>query len=205
MIKLIFAPNACSLGIHILLEEIGKPYTLQRVSLKDGEHLQEPFKSINPKGRVPALVRDDGSVLTEFQAIAWWLARSHPETALLPKEPEGEARVLEAMDYIVGTMHMQAYRRIARPETYAGVNPEAIKQQGKEMLLESLALFDDALNGKPYIAGTFSIADAALFFVEYWVAALRKFDLPPNCSSHYRRMLDRPSVQRMMDQEGSRI
>ena len=67
---LYYSPGACSLGIHVLLEEIGKPYGLKKVSLKDGEQYKPEFLSINPKAKVPTLVRDDGSVLTEFPAIA---------------------------------------------------------------------------------------------------------------------------------------
>ena len=73
--KLMFAPGACSIGIHVLLEEIGKPYETQRVNLQEGAQYKPDFTTINPKSKVPTLVRDDGSVLTEFPAIAYWLAR----------------------------------------------------------------------------------------------------------------------------------
>jgi len=76
---LYYSPGACSLGIHVLLEEIGKPYGLKKVSLKDGEQYKPEFLSINPKAKVPTLLRDDGSVLTEFPAIASWLALTNPD------------------------------------------------------------------------------------------------------------------------------
>ncbi len=57
--------------------------------------------SINPKGKVPTLVRDDGSVLTEYVAIATWLARA-----------------LEAMNYVVGTLHMQGFARAFKPANF---------------------------------------------------------------------------------------
>ena len=72
--KLYYAPGACSIGIHVLFEEIGKPYEAERVNLQQGEQYKPPFTSVNPKSKVPTLVRDDGSVLTEFPAIAYWLA-----------------------------------------------------------------------------------------------------------------------------------
>src|SRR5215211_3512278 len=65
---LYYSPGACSLGIHVLMEEIGKPYGLKKVSLKDGEQHKPEFQKINPKAKVPTLMRDDGSVLTEFPA-----------------------------------------------------------------------------------------------------------------------------------------
>src|SRR5260370_40807128 len=68
--KLYYAPGVCSIGIHVLLEEIGKPYQLELVNLREGAQFKPPFTGVSPKGKVPALGRDDGSVLTEFPAIA---------------------------------------------------------------------------------------------------------------------------------------
>ena len=202
--KLMYAPGACSLGIHLLLEEIGKPYDVERVNLQGGAQYQAPFTAINPKSKVPTLVRDDGSVLTEFPAIAYYLARTNPQSKLLPDDPDAQARVLEAMDYVVATMHMQGFTRIFRPGNFSpnAADEETVKARGKEIFEKGLALMDKALAGKEYIVGPFSIADAALFYVEFWGAARLKMDLPANCGAHYKRMLARPAVQRMMQQEG---
>src|SRR4051812_14548210 len=117
--KFYYSPGACSLGIHVLLEEIGKPFEAVKLNLAGGEQHKPEFTSINPKSKVPTLVRDDGSVLTEFPAIATWLARTNPEKNLLPKDADGEARVLEAMDYVVATVHMQGFSRMFRPANFA--------------------------------------------------------------------------------------
>jgi glutathione S-transferase len=61
---------------------------------------------------------------------------------------------------------------------------------------------DKALAGKDYVVGSFSIADAALFYVEFWAAERAKITLPPNCAAHYKRMRARPAVARVMQQEG---
>jgi glutathione S-transferase len=202
--KLLYAPGACSLGIHLLLEEIGKPYETERVNLQGGAQYQPPFTTINPKSKVPTLMRDDGSVLTEFPAIAYWLARTNPAAKLLPDDPDSQARALEAMDYVVATMHMQGFTRIFRPGNFApnAADEDAVKARGKEIFEKGMALMDKALAGKDYIVGPFSIADAALFYVEFWGAARLKMDLPANSAAHYQRMLARPAAQRMMQQEG---
>jgi glutathione S-transferase len=114
MTKLLYAPGACSIGIHVLLEEIGKPYEVEKVDLRAGAHMKPEFTAVNPKSKVPTLQRDDGSVLTEFPAIAFWLGRTHPEAHLLPADPEIEARALEAMDYICGTLHPLGFGRLFR-------------------------------------------------------------------------------------------
>jgi len=202
--KLLYAPGACSLGIHILLEEIGKPYQAEAVNLREGEHHKPAFTSVNPKSKVPTLVRDDGSVLTEFPAIAYWLARTNADKKLLPDDVESQARALEAIDYVVATVHMQGFSRIFRPENYSptAADAEKVKARGREIFEKGLSLLDKALGGKEYIVGSFSIADAAAFYVEFWASARAKIQLPPNCEAHYRRMLARPSVQRVMQAEG---
>ena len=188
----------------MLLEEIGKPYESERINLQGGAQYQAPFTAINPKSKVPTLVRDDGSVLTEFPAIAYWLARTNPQAKLLPDDVDAQARMLEAMDYVVATMHMQGFTRIFRPGNFSPneADAEAVKARGKEIFEKGLGIMDKALAGKDYIVGPFSIADAALFYIEFWGAARLKMALPANCNAHYQRMLARPAVKRMMEQEG---
>jgi glutathione S-transferase len=202
--KLYYAPGACSIGIHVLLEEIGKPYEAQKLNLKEGDQYKPDFTSINPKSKVPTLARDDGSVLTEFPAIATWLARRSPEKNLLPNDADAEARALEAMDYVVGTMHMQGFARMFRPENFAP-NPadhEQVKARGREIFQKGLEFMDKAMAGKEWVAGQFSVADAALFYVEFWAADRMHMELPANLEAHYARMKARPSVQKVMQVEG---
>jgi glutathione S-transferase len=61
---------------------------------------------------------------------------------------------------------------------------------------------DKALDGREYLVETFSIADAALFYVEFWGADRLHVTLPPNCASHYARMKARPAVQKALQDEG---
>src|SRR6478672_10701416 len=202
--KLYYAPGACSIGIHVLLEEIGKPYETERVNLQQGEQYKSAYIAVNPKSKVPTLVRDDGSVLTEYPAIAYWLARTNPEKKLLPDDVDAQARMIEALDYAVATVHMQGFGRLFRAANFTP-NPEdedKVKERGKELVEKGFALMDKALAGKDYVAGPFSIADSALFYVEFWGAKRMNMKLPPNCDAHLNRMLARPAVQRVLQQEG---
>ena len=202
--KLYYAPGACSLGIHVIMEEIGKPYDAEVLKIREGAQYQPPFQAINPKGKVPTLQRDDGSVLTEFPAIAVWLARTNPDKNLLPSDPEAEARALEAMDFCVATLHMQGFSRIFRPSNFAPneADHEAVKARGREIFEKGLAVLDKALEGKEYIAGSFSVADAALFYVSFWAKGAAQIPLPKNVAAHFERMKARPAVQRTMQAEG---
>lgn len=201
--KLYYAPGACSIGIHVLLEEIGKPYETAAVNLREGAQYKPEFTEINPKSKVPTLARDDGSMLTEYPAIAYWLARSNPSANLLPDDLDLQTRALELTDYAVATIHMQGFARQFRPSNFAS-NPadeDAVKAKGKEMAEKGFALVDKALGGKEYAVGNFSVADSAIFYVELWSKRVG-ITLPPNCSAHLDRMLARPAVQRVMQQEG---
>lgn len=202
--KLYYAPGACSIGIHVILAEIGKPYEAHRVDFQKQEQYGPDFKAINPKSKVPTLVRDDGSVLTEFPAISLWLARSNPGTQLLPADLEGEVRAMEALDFTVATLHMQGFTRLFRPGNFSPneADHDKVKARGREIIDAGLRLMDETLAGKDYLLGSFSVADAALFYVEFWAADRMSIPLPANCAAHLARMKARPSVQRVMAEEG---
>jgi glutathione S-transferase len=109
------------------------------------------FLAINPKAKVPTLMRDDGSVLTGFSAIATWLARTNPGQHLLADDPEEEARVIEPLSYIEGTLHGQGFARIFAPASFApqglvpntiGLALAAVGQQGRELVETGFAILD---------------------------------------------------------------
>ena len=202
--KFFYSPNACSLGIHVLLEEIGKPFELMRVDFAAGAQYKEPYISLNPKSKVPALLLDDDALLTEWPAIAWYLAKSNPEAHLLPQSIEGEARVLELLDYMIATVHMRGFTRIFRPGNFTPTNADepAVQQTGRDTVETGLKLLAQMLGAKAYLLGDYSIADAALFFLEHWAVNRAKLPLPPAIAGHLERMRGRPAVQRAMAAEG---
>jgi glutathione S-transferase len=202
--KLYYAPGACSIGIHVLLEEIGKPYDLEAVNLREGAQYKPPFTSKNPKSKVPTLERDDGSILTEFPVIAAYLARQNPQAKLIPQDAEIGLRCFETMEYVVGTMHGQGFARLFRPSNFAPAElEEQVKARGREIVENGFAIVDKALAGKNYLGGNeMSFADAALFYAEFWAAARLGMQLPANCAAHFARMQARPAVERTLRQEG---
>lgn len=201
--KFYMTPGSCSTGIHILLEELELLFEVYIVNLPAGDQYKPAYVAINPKSTIPTLVRDDGRALTEFQAIAYWLARSYPKAQLLPGDHDGDALVMETMDYVVGTLHMQGFTRIFTTDNYIFDQADAVrvKAQGEVIVKKGLAILDKVIAGKEYVAGNFSIADAALFYVEFWADKL-KIKLPDNCLAHYQRMLTRPAVRRVLQEEG---
>ncbi len=205
MSTLCYAKMTCSIGIHVLLEEVGQPYDLRVVNFANKEQKTPAYLAMNPKGKVPALIRDDETVLTEFAAIATWLAMTNPDKKLLPTDPEGIARTLEAMDFVVGTIHMLSWRMFRRPDAYSdNVDEHAqIKARGKAAVMAGLDVVDQSLEGKDWLVDDFSIADAALYYVEHWAGAFAGWTLPHNVAAHFERMKKRPSVQANIALEAS--
>lgn len=202
--KLFYSPNSCALAIHILLEDIGKPYELELVDLRSGAQHKPPYITLNPKAKVPALLRGDGTLLTELPAIAWYLARSNPAAGLLPDSIEGEARLLELVDYMVATVHMRGFTRIFRASAFTPTTADepAVQQTGRDMVTAGLKLLAQALGAKAWLLGDYSIADAVLFYLEHWATTRVQLAMPENLAAHCARMRARPAVQRALADEG---
>lgn len=201
--KLFHMPNSCSLGIHVLMEEVGSPYELVKVDFSSGAQYKEPFVSLNPKSKVPALGLDDGRLITEWQAIAWYLAKANPQAHLLPAGLEGEVRALELLDYMIATVHMRGFTRVFRPAQFTptAADEPAVQQTGKDIIVSGFKLIAKALGDKPYLLGDYSIADAALFFLEYWAVTRAGVQVPASLAGHLERMRARPAVQRALASE----
>jgi glutathione S-transferase len=149
------------------------------------------------------LLLDGGDVLTELPAIAFYLARSNPDAGLLPADALGEAQALSAMDYICATLHMQGFARLFRTVNFSpdeAAHP-AVRARGHEIIAKGLGLLDTNLNGQDWLVGSYSVADAALFFLEMW-GKRAEITLPPNVAAHFLRMQARPAVQRALAREG---
>jgi glutathione S-transferase len=182
MNKLFYAPDTSSIGIHVILEEIGHPYDRLKVDFSIQQQRSPEFRAINSKGKVPVLVRDDGSVLTEFPAIAAWLALTNPEAALLPATIEAQARMFEIIDYVVSTIHMQGFARLFRPGNSAPnqSDHESVRARGREIVEDGFQLLNVGLERKEYLAESMSIADAALFYIEFWAHDRLQIAMPEN-------------------------
>ena len=212
-LKFYMTPGSCSTGIHILLEELDLPFEVTIVNLPAGDHLKPAYRALNPKGTIPTLVLDDGRALTEFQAIAYWLARTYPRKRLLSEDAVAAAQAIELMDYVVGTVHGQGYTRIFTTDRYlpAGLADAdraawqpSVQARGREMVSEAFAVIEGRLPDAGYAMGAdFTIADAALFYVEFW-ADKTGLALPPRCAAHYQLVRSRPVVQRVLREEGYR-
>ncbi len=199
--RLFHAPGSCSLGIRILLEEIGAKHEVVTIDLKAGGQREPAFQAINPKGKVPALERDDGTVLTEFQAIALWLAREFPQSGLWPADIEGEVRTLELLEFLVGSLHMRGFTLVLVPGKFVpdDAAQAALSAHGLTVVTEGLDRVTERLGKDDWLNGARpGVTDAVLFYLLNWAVAL-KLALPPSLDAFHERMMARPAVRRALD------
>ncbi|BDH46117.1 glutathione S-transferase [Salmonella enterica subsp. enterica serovar Choleraesuis] len=198
--KLFYKAGACSLSPHIILRETGRDFSLTAVDLKTKRTENgDDFLAINPKGQVPALLLDDGTLLTEGVAIVQYLADLVPDRQLLA--PVGRLvryHSLEWLNYIATELH-KSFAPLFTP----GSSDEA-KASARQVLENRLRWVNAELEGKQWLSGLrFSVADAYLFTVLRWAygAGLDMSGLD-NLTAFMERMKARPSVSAALAAEG---
>ena len=201
--RLFTTPGTCSLACHIALYDAGAPFTAERVDLRaktlaDGSS----YRSISPKGSVPALEISPGVVLTEGVAIMQYAVDSVGGAGVAPAIGTlDRARMQEAMNFIAGELHKTGYGPLFR----AGQSDEAKAAQmavidGKLAWIEGLL----AADGRDYLVpGGYTLADGYLFTITGWS---KKFghDLTrfPHIVALRERVVPRKAVQAAMRAEG---
>jgi len=198
--KLYYSPGACSLAPHIVAREAGLPISLVKVDLS--KHLTETgenYRAINPKGYVPAIALQDGSLLTEAAAIIQYLADQQPGAGLAPANGTTERyRLIEWLTFISSEIH-KGFGPLWNPTT-----PDSVKAATKERLATRFAYLDETLGKQPFLMGdTFTIADAYLFTVVNWTN-FHQIDISSfkNLSAFMARVAERPKVQEALVAEG---
>ncbi|MGH7908035.1 MAG: glutathione S-transferase family protein [Candidatus Binataceae bacterium] len=208
MLSLFYSPGACSMASHITLEETGAPYEPKPTLIAKGENRSEAYLKINPRGKVPALRLDDGSVLTENVAILGYLARRFPEKNLLPADALGQARATSTMAWFSNTVH-PAFPHIVRAERYAE-DPAAqpsVKETGRKTFWSCLEEIDGMLKNKEWVMGSqYTVCDPYALVFYGWGA---RIDLPvkqlASYTAHKDRMLTRPAVHKILEREQSAL
>ncbi len=199
--KLYYWPGACSLSPHIVSREAGIDLDLAQLDRSAERKAPDgtTLASVNPKNQVPALVLDDGQVLTEGPVIAQFLADKAPASGLLPPPGSMERyRVQEWQNFVASELH-KTFGPMFRPTT-----PEEYKAQSRDYLAHRFDWIDHQLAGKQYLMGdTFTVADAYLFVVLRWSPRVG-IDLAkwPNITAYLDRVAARPKVQETLKAEG---
>jgi glutathione S-transferase len=191
--KLYYSPLACSLADHIALAEARVAFEIERVDLKAKRTASGlDFNMINPKGYVPALMLDDGEIITENIAVLDWLATQYPVLAV--QGPLGRTRLLEALAFVSTEVH-----RSFKPMWHGGSDAEKLEAG---IIISGLFGY---LAGR--LAGTYlfgpspSVADFYLFVMLLWAERFQ-VGIPAPLMLLRQHMASRPAVQAAMRQEG---
>lgn len=199
--KLFYSPGACSLASHITLHEVGRPFAIERTDIRaKTTETGADYRRINPKGAVPALMLEDGQVLTEGVAIMQYVADKAGANDLMP--PAGSlarARVQEMLNYVAGEVH-KSYSPFFNPAMTADARASQLAVLDAKLSWPENVLVD----GRSWLTGdAFSPADAYLFTVTNWSAHvghdLSRF---PHIEALRARVAARPSVRAAMRAEG---
>lgn len=210
MMKLYYAPGACSLAPHITLEETGARFELVQIDLAANQQNSPEFLRINPKARVPVLTEGEW-VLTEAPAILRYIALRHPASGLWPWDPREDARCAEWLNWLSSTIQV-AFTHVRRAARYAS-DPHAVQDvaaTGKSTCRELWEAVEKRLEPGPWALGErYSVVDPLLLV--YWIwgrGPVLGFDMPrdfPQWTAHSRRLARRPAVQRALSAEGLQL
>ena len=198
--QLYYAPGACSLAAHITAREAGVPVDLVKVDIPTGRLEDgQDYRQVNPRGYVPALVLDDGELVTEAQVVVQYLADLAPASGLFPSPgTRDRLRVQEWLGYVATELH-KPLGSLWDPGT-----PEAWRQRVRDRLPVRFAEVDAHLAARPFLVGSgFTIADAYLFVILSWTPHLG-IDLTPYpaLEAFLARIVERPKVRQALAEEG---
>ena len=162
------------------------------------------YLKINPHGRVPALRVDQNEVITENTAILPFLGKRFNQW---PSDPTAEARALSLIGFFAASVHA-AHAHVGRPERYAR-DPAAypaIKEAGLSAFHGYLKEIDQMLAGREWLGERYSVVDPYGFVFYTW--GVRR-ELPMSELKNYTafkdRMLQRPAVQRVVEDEKIKV
>ncbi|TDK31875.1 glutathione transferase GstA [Rhizobium deserti] len=197
--KLFAHPGASSLSVHILLRETELPFELEVVNVTEKVRaFGGDYRQMNPRGMVPALELEDGTILTENLVIAQYVCDTAGRVDLMPAAGSRQRyEVMEWQSFIATELHK------ATSPLFWPLGEEA-KSFVRKRLSGKYRVVEDALQGKPFLTGNhLTAADAYLFPILSW-ALLFNIDLSgfPNIRGFLRRMGKRPSVSNALKAEG---
>lgn len=204
MLTLYYAPGACSLAPHIVLEWIGAPYEAVRVKFGDPDYLK-----INPAGAVPALDTGEGWTLTQAGAVLAYLAGRFPQAGLSGGDSLREkAEVARWSHFLTGDLH-PAFFPMFSPSRYATATDkaahDAVRAAAGALVAKKYDLLEAYLKGRAFMVGDKrSYLDAYVFPMVRWGAKMLPDGLSawPNIRAHHDRLAADEAVKRVLAAEG---
>jgi glutathione S-transferase len=198
--KLFHAPGSCSLASLIALEEAGADFEVARMSTRDGDQRRPEYLAVNPKGRVPALVTDQG-VLTETIAILAFVARRFPAAGLAPDDPWAFAQMQAFNSYLASTVHVaHAHRHRGYRWADEESSFEDMRRKVPQTVGDGFGLIEREMLRGPWVMGDqYTVADGYLFTLADWLEGDGVDPASfPRVLEHRERVRARPAVARAL-------
>ena len=196
---LYLAPGTCAQAVHIALHDADAPHTVHPLDFAAAEQRSPAYLAVNPRGRVPALVTEQGT-LTEVPALLMFIAQSFPAAKLAPlDDPYRLAQLQGFTSFLCSTVHV-AHAHKRRGARWAD-DAAAIEAMQRKVPANMTEIFEhiesDWLRG-PWVFGEdYTVADPYLFTIAEWLEGddvdVSRF---PKLLAHRARMQARESVQR---------
>jgi len=187
--------------VHMALEEAKAAYEISPVNLMKGEQKSPEYLKLNPNGKVPTIV-DDGLVMWESIAILLYLAEKFPAANLLPAAAAERARAFQWLVWQPTTFGAPASALFRQMRfTPEDKRDQKVIDQARSEVTKNAEILADGLQGRDYLAGTFSVADMALMPYLHVLAEL-KLALPGAVDAYHKRLAARPSWQKVLAYTG---
>lgn len=200
--KLHYKPGACSMASHIILNELGMSFELDKTDTDAGKtEAGDNFLKISPNGYVPALITDEGEIITENPAVLQYLADQSPDAGLAP--PNGtlaRTRLQETLNFVSSELHKSFGPFFSGKDLVGEERQKAEAGVGRRVAYIEQRLAD----GRSFLLGeTFSVADAYAFVVLNWAGFVGvSFSAYPKTQSYVARVAARPASIKTMVSEG---
>ena len=201
MLRLHHSPMACSLASRFALAESGLPHEIAVVRTSRGEQKTEAYLRINPRGKVPALETDWGT-LTESSAILPFIADLAPQALLFPAVGGFErARGQAWLSFLSSSLHASL---AAAAFPMSGSDTEAAVATARGRVATAFRDVDAHLESRDHLLDDFSVCDLYLLVFGLWRAApVFATGLPPlpNLDRFQSKLLARPKLAAVMGEE----
>ena len=202
MYKLYYSPAACSMAVHVALNECNQPVTLEKIDIHGGQGKSPEYQKINPRGQVPVL-DDDGQIIREGAAILIHILEKH-NSPLLPKSGKERDAALEWLMFCNATLH-PAYSRaffLKRNTMELPAAKEPLMSIAVKMINKNWEEVEQRLTQNAWIAGAdITIADILMTVIANWSQNVPGVVIGSKTKQLLQKVIARPAYKKALEAE----